>query len=646
MLWIYLVEHSCSICLETIDMEGRKGYNTFNDRFRINKMNIKISEGIMEERAGIEYIHEPLWEYKNRFKDKHKENVEEYFNDLVEKSQVNVEENKETVKQIRQLKSDLDNLRTRISKFGLLQALLILLIIVCAAVSVIGIANIIQGFFETANILMASIGVPVFCLALLVLIKILHPKMKELKKSESEIRQKLDQWMKTAWKQMEPLNQLFEEGIGFELFQRTVPLIKFDKVFDSRRLDYFIKRYGLNVRDDKNVSKLYVHSGEISGNPFYIAHDLVHRMGTKTYTGSITISWTTSSYENGKWVTKTHSQVLTASLEKPCPYYFENKYLVYGNEAAPDLVFRRYETDAENLTEKQINRKVERTIRKLNKKAEKSVRTGGNYTVLGNSEFEVLFGATDRNNEVQFRLLFTPLAQKQLLELMKEKEYGYGDEFNFLKERKINFIYPKHLQGFNIDVKPSYFHSFDFEEIHRKFTEYNNEFFRQIYFTFAPLLAIPLYQQHKPQEFIYQDLYDSFASFYEHENVVNRMNATEFIHPLSQTRNILKTRILKSEANCDTIKVTSYGYRTEPRVDYVSKMGGDGMMHSIPVHWVEYIPVEKETEVAIHFLNEEKKETSADKIRKIFADLRERNVKDEDVFKIGSFIVSIINKGK
>ena len=65
---------------------------------------------------------------------------------------------------------------------------------------------------------------------------------------------------------------------------------------------------------------------------------------------------------------------------------------------------------------------------------------------MGNSEFEVLFGATNRNNEVQFRLLFTPLAQKQLLGLMKDKEIAFGDDFNFIKRNKINIIIPDHLK--------------------------------------------------------------------------------------------------------------------------------------------------------------------------------------------------------
>lgn len=600
----------------------------------------------MAEKDTIEYIHEPLSQYKNTFKEKHKENVEEYFNDLVNKSQVNIEENKETVKQIKKLNHEISHLRRKITKFEILRLLTIVLMLISTIAGFIGFYNIFMGLSDSTNIIMGISGIVIFGLFIFILFKMLNPKIKDLRTSEESLKNKLDSLINTAWRQMKPLNELFSEGMSIEIFQKTVPVIEFDKMFDRKRLDYFVRRYGLDVKNDVNVSTLYVHSGEISGNPFYITHDLTHRLGMKTYSGSISISWTTTSIVNGRSVTRRHHQTLTASVNKPCPYYFENKYLVYGNEAAPDLIFKRFETDVEHLDEKQIERRVNKKIKKLEKKARKAVSKGENYTVLGNSEFEVLFGATDRNHEVQFRLLFTPLAQKELLDLMKEKEYGYGDEFNFRKERKINYIYPKHLQGFNINQNPSYYYSYDFELIKSKFNEYNNEFFRQLYFTFAPILAIPLYQQQKPQEYIYKDLYDSYVSFYEHENVVNKMNSSEFIHHLSHTRNILKTRVTSSNNNCDTVKVTSYGYTTVERVDYITKRGGDGRMHSIPVHWIEYIPVSKETDVAINYIDDEKEETYSDKVRKVFEDLKKGKIEDKDIFTVGSLIAYIVRKEK
>ena len=39
---------------------------------------------------------------------------------------------------------------------------------------------------------------------------------------------------------------------------------------------------------------------------------------------------------------------------------------------------------------------------------------------------------------MEFRLLFTPVAQMQMLALMKDNEVGYGDDFTFLKDHKVN----------------------------------------------------------------------------------------------------------------------------------------------------------------------------------------------------------------
>lgn len=194
------------------------------------------------------------------------------------------------------------------------------------------------------------------------------------------------------------------------------------------------------------------------------------------------------------------------------------------------------------------------------------------------------------------------------------------------------------------DIAPTYFHGYDIDQIKTNFINYNNQFFRYIYFTFAPILAIPLYQQQVPQEYIYKDLYDSYVSFYEHERVVNMMNINDFKHPLSVTRNILKTSTVRSKDNCDTIKVTAYGYRSEERVDYVTKFGGDGRSHTIPVHWTEYLPVEKETVVAVDVVQEEQEETYQDKFRKVFEDLKNRENKPENLYMISHFIAHIVNK--
>lgn len=590
------------------------------------------------------HIYEPLKAYKIELKPKHEENVNNFFNELVEKSSVDIGANKVTIKNLNKEKKLLDNVKKSINRFNGLSIILIVVAVILIILFLFQITD--DSFvFDTKSTLLV-IGEVIVAIGLLVLVLIpIKKKLKVLKENKEELKKIVARLTEEATQQMTPLNSLFTEGMALSLFKKTLPLINFDNYFNSGRLDYLISKFGLNDVPDLDRSTLYVKSGDINGNPFYIANDLVHHMGTKTYSGSIVISWTTYTTVNGKRVAQTRTQTLTAYVDKPHPYYNEQSYLVYGNEAAPDLIFSREDSNAEHMDQKQIDRHVNKEEKRLKRAQRKATKKGGSFTTLAHSEFEVLFGATNRNNEVQFRLLFTPLAQKQLLELMKDKTIGYGDNFDFKKHKKINIVYPEHLKMIDLDVRPSYFYNIDFEVIKSKFIKYNNDYFKSIYFAFAPILSIPLYQQHKPHEYIYKDLYDSYASFYEHEAVINRLGEAKFSHPDSNTRNILKTKNIKSANNTDQVEVTAYGYEIKPRVDYVTKLGGDGRVHTIPVHWEEFIPVSQSTTVDINVIEDEKLETYRDHLDKFIKRIKDgKDITSEDVIKINRFITYIYKK--
>jgi len=590
------------------------------------------------------YIYEPVHEFKNVYKDLHHKNTVEYLEKLVETSKVDIAANKETVDSIKKLQIESQAEAAQIRKYSNQKGFLIFLTILSFGGLGYCIYSLVTITFNYIYLLIALACLFMIIVFISVVSKTFNPMIKQLKEAKGQTDAKISNLVSIAWTQMKPLNDLFTFGMSEELFHKTIPLINLDKMFDSKRLDYLVNKFRLTAYNDVNRSTLYVQSGDINGNPFYICKNLVHNLGTKTYQGSITISWTTTRVVNGQTVVDYHTQTLTATVTKPCPYYNEYPYLVYGNEAAPDLSFRREDSDAENLSQKQIDRLVDRDIKKLNRKAEKSTLKGQDYTVMANSEFEVLFKAADRDNEVQFRLLFTPLAQKQLLDLMKEKEIGFGDDFDFIKSKMINYIYPEHLRGFQLSITPQFFYGYDLEAIKDKFIKYNDDYLRYIYFTFAPILAIPLYQQQKPHEYIYKDLYDSYVSFYEHEKVVNLMNISEFKHALSQTRNILKTSLVKSGDFCDSIKVTAHGYQTYARTDYVWVFGGDGRNHQVPVNWTEYIPVEKETEVAINVVQETEEKTYADRFKTMIEDLKNKNISDQNLYKLGTYIAYTLKK--
>ena len=75
----------------------------------------------------------------------------------------------------------------------------------------------------------------------------------------------------------------------------------------------------------------------------------------------------------------------------------------------------------------------------LHKKAERDIKNGKSnpFTPLANSEFELLFGAYNRNNNVQYHTIFTNVAQLNFTKLIKSTD-GFGDDYNKKKHKKFN----------------------------------------------------------------------------------------------------------------------------------------------------------------------------------------------------------------
>lgn len=417
----------------------------------------------------------------------------------------------------------------------------------------------------------------------------LNPLIRDIGDRLRRLTADRDSTLATAWTQMAPLNALYTWDIATRLVQQTVPRLDFDPYFTNARLDELREEFGWNDENGRDRSILCCYSGVLNGNPFAIGQTLTHWMGSKTYHGSRTISWKERVRDSdGKWRTVTRFETLRASVTKPFPEYAEEPVVIFGNEAAPDLTFSRGPSALSGADDGLIARwRKQRAIRRLEAKSRRGVTDGG-FTVMANREFDALFNATDRNHEVQFRLLFTALAQQEMLALLTDDEVGYGDDFRFVKDRKINIVQPRHLAQRDLTGDPTLFHGYELAQARRFFTEYHTELFRALYFALAPLLTIPLYQQHRSHRDIYGDLAGSRTCYWEHETVANHLGEERFAHPASVTRNILKTTARADDGAGQGVRVTAYGFRGIDRVDQVSVYGGDGRYHNVSVPWVEY----------------------------------------------------------
>ncbi len=241
------------------------------------------------------------------------------------------------------------------------------------------------------------------------------------------------------------------------------------------------------------------------------------------------------------------------------------------------------------LADREGSLSYKRHKRKLKNKARDL--DGSDFAMMTNEEFEVAFDTNNRNNNQQFALLFTPLAQTNMLKLLKDDKVGFGDDFDFIKEQMINTIIPEHIQSLDLDMNPRQYQNFDYDMAESDFYYINAKYFRAIYFALAPLLCIPMYQQIRSQQDIYGRDMQRRSAFWEHEALANYCGQEHFKHPQCVTGSILKTEERQAPDGSTVITVFAHGHRSEPRITYVSKLGGDGKTHKIPVHWNEYFPV-------------------------------------------------------
>ena len=557
----------------------------------------------------IRDVYEPLEQYQNDFQERFAENASQEFERLVRASGVDEAANAETNRKLRQSRSDLESSRSSRGGWRFLGFLTWLVILA-------GVAAVIWPFIQPEWFspqfwrdyveplkqywyLVSGGGAAVAYLAFVFFLKVVKARLNRLRDRIAALEQEIARFQQEAWSQMAPLNALYDWDIAPRLIQRTVPRLEFDPFLTRGRLADLREQFGWDDSFNQDKSVLTAQSGTINGNPFIFGRFLSSAWGSTTYHGYKDISWTERCRDSkGNWYTVTRHERLHATVVKPSPVFSESSCLLYGNDAAPNLTFSHKPTGIAGKDDFWSKVKKKREFKKL-KKFSENLDDESQYTMMSNHDFEVLFHADDRDNETEFRELFTPLAQIQMLKLLEDTEIGYGDDFTFLKQHKINAIFPAHLQGFPLDTNPKQFHDSDLERARQNFRQRLEQFFKVTYFSLAPLLTIPLYQQTRTHADIYRDVLLKRSCFWEHESLANYCGESRFAHPECVTRNILKTRVAGESHGTTSLAVTAYGYRTVKHVEYVSKWGGDGRTHQVPVEWLEYLPVERTSELFI-----------------------------------------------
>lgn len=556
-----------------------------------------------------EEILEPLSEYQNRLREKSIDEANKYFDELVEQAKLDQDENSRTANKFYLQEKDFEAAKQKADN---IKGVKILLIVLAVILFIAAVFMFVLGILpEEKNILLIVLG-PIALILGIAIIVIIKKKLNKIIQKREELANKLlelaNQTKELCFSQMAMLNSIYDWSDTAKIVKRVTPLLQLDDKFDDSKYLYLKRKYGIDTETSKESSNYFVLSGSIVGNPFLVERLHNENMIDKVYEGTLLITWTTTETDSkGNTRTVSHSQTLVATVTKPCPEYSFETFLVYGNDAAERLSFSREPQVNASASEKAIQKQVKRVSKKLDKIAEKAVTDNDpttNFTKMGNDEFDSLFHAIDRDDETQFRLLFTPLAQTNMLKLIKSKA-PFGDDFTFIKKKQLNYIFSNHAQNQNIYSNPNDYVDFDVRKARKKFVDYNFAFFRSLYFDLAPILSIPLYQQTKSVETIYgTDEPNMNVSPFEQESLANAFAPSEVDPEGAATKAIRKTTYLGSEGGIDKVKITSYAFKGTPMVDYVTKMGGDGCFHQVPVHWVQYDPLQRVTFMGIQNYND------------------------------------------
>ena len=551
----------------------------------------------MADEAEKQVLYQPKKMYNTMLKQQYHDTAASYFDDLCAKSGVNKEENAALVKKYNHQCGITRRASETYSKLKTAKILLIVFAILSFIASVIGIV------LGTTSDMDAVAGWIVFgvCIALGIALLLIYflavqKKLAAAKAALDEEEKKKQELLQACYDTTAPLNNMLDWGVPQEVMEKATPIIDLDPIFMGDRLQALIEKFGFEEVTDPYKSVLEVLSGQIQGNPFVLEKVLECEMYNKRYEGTLTIHWTTTYRDKeGHVQTQHHSETLHAYVYHPAPRYTAVTQLVYGSEAAPHLVFSRSPVHAEKMNEKELQKFVKNRIKKLDKEEVKDLgNINENFTKMGDDEFDALFGAYDRNNEVEFRLLYTPLAIRNTLDLLKNPE-PYGDDFYMFKKNMITVVRSEHSQRFDYSSSPTNFMGYDLERMKNDFVGYCDKFIKNLFFDLAPILSVPLYQIHKPFEYIFKTPYRSNFSSFEQETLANGLDPMLFI-PDGAGRDlplILKAEEASRRGSGDSVRVNAMSYQEIPRVDYVSVFGGDGSWHSVPVHWVEYIEVHK-----------------------------------------------------
>ena len=510
---------------------------------------------------------DPVDHYREGLEEKCRKAAKDLFESNLKASGVSEAKNEADYQKYLKLAAKSEEAHATLSKFVGLRIFLWVLFAIGLAAGIAGLALSIVSY-TTGALLACLIGFLSAVAFLLLILLVLNRKVAEARGAADRAKKKADAQRSLIESELYPLRSLFRWNDFKKVTAMTTKMFTLDEKLPEDKVNWLRNVYAFTDVLGDTQSVVSLMSGDIHGNPYVRLLAKSEAMVDKTYSGSITISWTEYYTDSeGHRRSTVRTQVLTAYYTHPAPSFSEIPVTLYGNLAAPDLSFSRRPSGHGSDDEKALKRFVEKQEKALRDRSEEAISKGGSFQPLANTEFEALFGAYDRDHEVQFRLLMTPLAQQ-------------------------NFVF--------IDLMAN--------------------LFKSLYFDLAPFMCIPLYQTTEGGHYTPKRAFGRDISDYEAMRTVNQMDASRFMPEGSTTDQILKTVYRRSIGTTDFFSVESLAFEAVPMVIYIPTSGGDGRIHDVPVHYFDYQERRKSTDVAVRRADEEAEKFDGGPLRSFLKD--------------------------
>ena len=560
-------------------------------------------------------ILEPIKEYEN-YKKQYLNLVQDAIERIKEKSNIDIASNHETIKNYN---NACNKTKLYLDKWYFFDNLFIALNIIAI---VFGVLTLVGGVFlalhYTKNIPLLY-GIIFFFFFPVLAIATLLLNFFEIKKIVKTHNDKKYEWekvsqeyLKQAWLQMSDFNKLLEDTIPNKLFNQLGTVISLSNIYSGASEEYLLKNCKLPKSLDDRTT-IDIVAGSIAENPFVTYRERTVKWENYRYTASIVVNWVVPMRDaQGRIVPCERSQVLTGYIDAPIPVYSDSEQLVYANNAAPDLNFSGYNSyPPKGALRYKIY--INHNSKRIKTEYQNSI------VLMSDMEFETLFSAVNRDNEDQFRILFTPLAQKNVIKYVKNRKDYFA--CSLIKRGKLNYLSSYSFKWYKM-YGDRCFKSYSYDETVQNFKQYCNDFFYYTYFSLVPLLNIPIYQQLKPNK---EDInVDEKFNFSERqvEMLANLLDYKFLANNDCATKIISKIEFSQKCGAVDVVNIKGNGYRKSPRVTNVLVGCDDGNCYNVAVPWYEYEEVCK-TNLAFAFDANSLKEADKEKL----LDLLKENAK-------------------